>query len=143
MPRFSLFLEAPAEISMARSTDTHFIPWVRYTGSGGFWTKRDRSKFTARVSDDQPRTLEIVKLTGSTLKVREWEWKNCMIGFLEMQSLDGVDYKRASRANRFLWPMFEEFFSHLFHGECFCLNQDTQTSSPPKFKNHVPRVWES
>ena len=143
MPRFSLFLEAPAEISLARSTAAHFIPWVRYTGSAGFWTKRDRSKFTAHVLDDHPRTLEIVKLTGSTLKVREWEWKNCMISFLAMQSLDGVGYKRSSRANRFLWPMFEEFFSHLFLGECFCLNQDTQTSSPPKSKNHVTRVWES
>ena len=143
MPRFSLFLEAPAEISLARSTAAHFIPWVRYTGSAGFWTKRDRSKFTANVLDDHSRTLEIVRHTGSKLRVREWEWKGCMVDFLEMQRLDGIGYKRSSRVNRFLTPMLCEFFAHLLHEKCFCL-QDTQTKcSPPKSKNHVTKVWES
>ena len=141
MSRFSLFLDDP--ILGVRSSACHFIPWVRCTGSSGFWTNPTRSRFTATVLDDRSRTIKIVRHTGSKLRVREWEWKGCMVDFLEMQRLDGIGYKRSSRVNRFLWPMFEEFFSHLFHGECFCLNQDTQTSSPPKSKNHVTRVWES
>ena len=141
MPRFSLFLDDP--ILGTRSSAGHFIPWVRCTGSSGFWTKTNRSRFTANVLDDRSRTLEIVRYTGSTLKVRELEWKGWMIDFLEMQSLDEIGYKRSSRVDRFLWPMFEEFFSHLFHGECFCLNQDTLIGTSPKANEYATSAWDA
>lgn len=143
MPRFSFFLEYPAEIHVIRSTAAHVIPWVRYTGAAGFWTKRDTSKFTVHVLGDNLRTLEIVKNTGSKLRVRESEWKGSMVDYLEMQRLDGMGYKRFPRINRFLWPMFEEFFWHLFHGECFCLNQDTLIGTSARAKEYSTSPWDA
>ena len=142
MPRFSLFFDDP--ILGARSSAAHFIPWVRCTGFSGFWTRTNRNRFTANVSDGSSRTIEIVRYTGSTLLVREWEWKKAMVEYIDIQNLDGIRFDRFSRINRFLWPMLERFFSHMFkHGECFCLTQETGMSPRPKAKESVTSAWDA
>ena len=145
MPRSAILGGDP--ILGARSSTCHFIPWVRCTGSSGFWTKTNRNRFTANVLDGGSQTIEIVRQTGSTLRVREWEWKQCIVDYIKMQNPDGIGFERFSRSNRltqFFGPMLELFFSHLFKdGECFCLNQDTRVNPPPKAKESATSAWDA
>ena len=141
MPRFPLFFNDP-DLGV-HSSVSHFIPWVRRTGSSGFWTRTDKKHFTANVSGPFSRTIGIVRDMGSTLKIREWEWEECMVDYIGMQSPVSNGYRKFSRAHRFIGPMLEEFFPHMFNpGNCVCITPETGIPPAPAGIRIEVNPWE-
>ena len=141
MPRHFLFLEPPNLAAVALAP--HVIP-LASIGPIHLDTPAKKSPFTVKVLDERTQLLEVLRNTGSRVRVPRWAWR----GFLEVYvendgNADLRLYRRFGSLSSYLHPLCSLLTFHVFNEECRCFEPIPMSERRTAVKKDlVTDIWD-
>lgn len=137
MPRHFLFGDPPV-----RALASHVIP-LASTGPIHLETPSKGSPFTVKVLDERTQLLEVVRITGSRVRVPRWAWRDFLEEYFENDGATDLRlYRRFGSLSSYLQPLIAALIFHVFNEECRCFTIPVSERKPAVKKDQVTDTWD-
>ena len=141
MPRHFLFLEPPNLAAVALAP--HVIP-LASTGPIHLETPSKGSPFTVKVLDEKTQLLEVIRNTGSRVRVPRWAWRDFLEEYFENDGATDLRlYRRFGSLSSYLQPLMSALTFHVFNEECRCFSPVPMSERKPAVtRDPVTDIWD-